>query len=105
VLFNFDDASLTPRAIEGLQIFVDEVRNKNIMNIKVVGFTDNVGDAEFNIRLSQSRAKAVGIHLQTAGVKANEVSIIGMGELPGGSQRALNRKVEVTVTYRELVEE
>lgn len=104
VLFNFEDASLTPRAIEGLQLFVGEVKGRNIVNISVTGFTDSTGDAEFNLRLSQDRAKAVGIHLQTAGVKADEFNIVGAGELPGASQRALNRKVEITVTYREVVE-
>lgn len=103
VLFNFEDASLTARAIEGLGIFVDEVKNRNIVSINVTGFTDSTGDAEFNLRLSQKRAKAVGIHLQTAGLKATEFSIIGAGELPGASQRALNRKVEITVAYREVV--
>lgn len=103
VLFNFEDASLTPRAIEGLQLFVAEVKDRNMINISVTGFTDSTGDAEFNLRLSQDRAKAVGIHLQTAGVKANEFNIVGAGELPGASQRALNRKVEITVTYREVV--
>lgn len=104
VLFNFEDASLTPRAIEGLQIFVSEIKDKNIIDISVTGFTDDIGATELNVRLSQSRAKAVGVHLQTAGVKANEISIKGLGELPGSSARALNRKVEVTVRYRELVE-
>jgi outer membrane protein OmpA-like peptidoglycan-associated protein/tetratricopeptide (TPR) repeat protein len=103
VLFNFEDASLTPRAIDGLQLFVAEVKNRSIINISVTGFTDSTGDAEFNLRLSQKRAKAVGVHLQTAGVKANEFNIVGAGELPGASQRALNRKVEITVTYREVV--
>lgn len=103
VLFNFEDASLTPRAIEGLQIFVGEIKDKNIMDISVTGFTDDIGATELNVRLSQARAKAVGVHLQTAGVKANEISIKGLGELPGGNGRALNRKVEVTVKYRELV--
>ncbi len=103
VLFNFEDASLTARAIEGLQLFVGEVKDRNIINISVTGFTDSTGDAEFNLRLSQDRAKAVGIHLQTAGVKANEFNIVGAGELPGASQRALNRKVEITVMYREIV--
>ena len=103
VLFNFEDASLTPRAIEGLQLFVGEVKNRNIINISVTGFTDSTGDAEYNLRLSQDRAKAVGVHLQTAGVKANEFNIVGAGELPGSSQRALNRKVEITVTFREVV--
>ncbi len=104
VRFNFDDASLTPRAIEGLEIFVGEIKDKSIINISVTGFTDDIGSTELNVRLSQDRAKAVGIHLQTAGVRANEISIVGMGELPGASARALNRKVEVAVTYRELVE-
>jgi outer membrane protein OmpA-like peptidoglycan-associated protein/tetratricopeptide (TPR) repeat protein len=103
VLFNFEDASLTARAIEGLRIFVDEVKNRSVVNINVTGFTDSTGDAEFNLRLSQDRARAVGVHLQTAGVKATEFNIVGAGELPGASQRALNRKVEVTVTYREVV--
>jgi outer membrane protein OmpA-like peptidoglycan-associated protein/tetratricopeptide (TPR) repeat protein len=103
VLFNFEDASLTARAIEGLQLFVGEIKGLNIVNIRVTGFTDSSGDAEFNLRLSQDRAKAVGVHLQTAGVKASEFNIVGAGELPGASQRALNRKVEITVVYRELV--
>ncbi|MFK8162254.1 MAG: OmpA family protein [Lewinella sp.] len=104
VRFNFEDASLTPRAIQGLEIFVNEIKSKNILNISVTGFTDDIGATALNVRLSQARAKAVGIHLQTAGVKADEISIKGMGELPGSSARALNRKVEVTVRYRELVE-
>ncbi len=104
VLFNFEDASLTTRAIDGLQIFVDEVKNKNITNINITGYTDDVGDQEFNVKLSHKRARAVSIHLQTAGVKANEVSIKGMGEIPGAAQKALNRKVEITVTFREVVE-
>jgi outer membrane protein OmpA-like peptidoglycan-associated protein/tetratricopeptide (TPR) repeat protein len=103
VRFNFEDASLTPRAIQGLEIFVSEIKSKNILNISVTGFTDDIGTTDLNIRLSQARAKAVGIHLQTAGVRADEISIKGMGELPGSSARALNRKVEVTVRYRELV--
>ncbi|WP_020570227.1 OmpA family protein [Neolewinella persica] len=104
VRFNFEDASLTPRAIQGLEIFVNEIKDKNIQSISVTGFTDDIGATALNVRLSQNRAKAVGVHLQTAGVKATEISIKGMGELPGSSARALNRKVEVTVRYRELVE-
>jgi len=103
VRFNFNDASLTPKQIENISKFVASVKDKNITRITITGFTDDVGDEAYNIRLSQNRAKAVGIHLQTAGLKADEINIVGMGELPGATQRALNRKVEVTVQYRELV--
>lgn len=104
VRFSFNDASLTPIQIENINKFVASVENKTITRIVITGFTDEVGDEAYNIKLSQNRAKAVGIHLQTAGLKANEIKIVGMGELPGAAERALNRKVEVTVQYREMVE-
>jgi outer membrane protein OmpA-like peptidoglycan-associated protein/tetratricopeptide (TPR) repeat protein len=104
VRFDFDDASLTSVQIETINKFVEEIKDKNIIKVTILGFSDEVGDDGNNIRLSQNRAKAVGIHLQTAGIKANEVKIIGMGELPGVTERALNRKVEVAVLYREMVE-
>ncbi|MEM9528806.1 MAG: OmpA family protein, partial [Bacteroidota bacterium] len=104
VRFNFDDASLLPIQIEGIEKFVDQIKDKSILKIVITGFTDNVGDESYNIRLSQNRAKAVGIHLQTAGLKANEVKIVGLGELPWATNRQLNRKVEIVITYRELVE-
>ena len=104
VRFNFDDASLTAYAIEGLTKFIESVKGKNIVKITLTGYTDNIGDQEFNVRLSQKRARAVGVHLKAAGVSADEVNIVGAGELPGATQRALNRKVEVVVVYRELVE-
>jgi outer membrane protein OmpA-like peptidoglycan-associated protein len=104
VRFSFNDASLTPVQIENISKFVESVKDKHIVRITVTGFTDEVGESGYNIKLSQNRAKAVGIHLQTAGLKADEFKIVGMGELPGATERALNRKVEVTVRYRELVE-
>lgn len=104
VRFSFNDASLTPIQIENINKFVESVKNKSIKRIVITGFTDEIGEEAYNIKLSQNRAKAVGIHLQTAGLKANEIKIVGMGELPGSAERALNRKVEVTVQYREMVE-
>ncbi|MFT6000832.1 MAG: outer membrane protein OmpA-like peptidoglycan-associated protein [Neolewinella sp.] len=104
VYFNFDDASLTLRAIEGLELFINQMRKKNILSITVTGYASDIGASDLNLRLSQARAKAVGIHLQTAGVRANEISIKGLGELSGTSAKALNQKVQVMVRYRELVE-
>ncbi|MBC6992857.1 OmpA family protein [Neolewinella lacunae] len=104
VNFNFDDASLTPRQIESISLFVEQLKGKTLLNIVITGYTDDIGDAGYNIKLSQNRAKAVGIHLQTAGLKANEIKIVGLGELPGSSMRALNRRVEIEVRYREIVE-
>lgn len=104
VRFNFNDASLLPLQVENISRFVESVRGKAITRITITGFTDEVGKEVYNIKLSQNRAKAVGIHLQTAGLTADEINIVGMGELPGAAERALNRKVEVTIEYREMIE-
>ena len=103
VRFSFDDASLTVRQIENINGFVESLEGKSIMNITVRGYTDNTGEDLYNVRLSQERAKAVGIHLKTAGLTANETSIVGLGELPGDTRKELNRKVEVEVRIREVV--
>ena len=103
VRFSFDDASLTSVQIQNINNFVELVKDKNIERITVTGYTDSVGEDDYNIRLSQERAKAVGVHLQAAGITANEFNIRGVGEIPGRENRELNRKVEVLVRIRELV--
>lgn len=105
VRFDFNEARLTPLQTENLATFVSGIKGKEIEKITITGFTDDVGDSAYNIKLSQNRAKVVGVYLQTAaGLRANEVNIVGMGELPGKEARALNRKVEVTVRFREAVD-
>ena len=103
VRFSFDDASLTAAQIANIEAFAESVKDKSIVSIVIHGFADDIGAENHNLILSQKRAKAVSVHLATQGVRANEVTIKGLGELPGASQRALNRKVEVTVRYREMV--
>ncbi|MCB1522154.1 MAG: OmpA family protein [Hyphomicrobiaceae bacterium] len=72
--------------------------------IRVEGHTDSVGRAEFNKRLSESRAKAVADFLVTAGVAKGRVEAVGYGpDNPVASNdtadgRARNRRIEFTVT-------
>ena len=103
VRFSFDDASLTIRQIENIAKFVENIRDGNLISITVTGYTDSVGEDDYNIRLSQQRARAVGVHLKTAGITADEFNIKGVGEIPGSENRELHRKVEVQVRMRELV--
>lgn len=73
-------------------------------SIKVLGHTDNVGAAAFNMDLSQRRAIAVADILVGSGVPASRVSAIGLGEdRPVASNlsesgRAQNRRVEIIIT-------
>lgn len=71
--------------------------------VRIVGHTDNVGDAFFNQSLSVKRALAIRSHLIGKGTPARRLSIAGYGmSKPIGSNnkaegRAQNRRVEFIV--------
>jgi OOP family OmpA-OmpF porin len=65
------------------------------------GYTDSVGPASYNLKLSEMRAKAVAKALEERGIDASRLTAKGFGEsnpiasndTPEG--RAKNRRVEV----------
>ena len=72
--------------------------------VDIYGHTDSVGDAAYNMRLSQRRADAVSQYLQTRNVLSKRILTRGMGEdYPiasnnSASGRAQNRRVEIKLT-------
>lgn len=79
------------------------VQNASI-KVELGGHTDNVGTAEYNRKLSASRAASVKTYLEQKGIKAERISANGYGpDKPVASNdteegRALNRRTEVTIT-------
>jgi outer membrane protein OmpA-like peptidoglycan-associated protein len=65
-------------------------QNQNA-KIEVIGYTDNSGDADQNIVLSQKRAEAVKDFLIEYGVNSGRVSTKGLGS---SNPRADNSTVE-----------
>lgn len=71
--------------------------------VQVIGHTDSVGDATFNLGLSQQRASAVAAVLSNNGVAGSRIQTIGKGEeQPIASNlteegKARNRRVEVII--------
>jgi len=71
-----------------------------IAEMRIEGHTDNVGDAAFNLKLSQKRADSVKAYLAKRGVNAKRLETRGYGmgkpvapnDTPAG--RAENRRVE-----------
>ena len=72
-------------------------------NITIHGHTDDTGSDEFNMTLSEKRAKAVADFLISKGVAANRIIEKGFGEtqpkFPNDSEenRSKNRRVEIAV--------
>ena len=73
------------------------------MHIRVEGHTDSQGGEQFNLELSQERARAVMIYLTAKGISADRLESEGYGETvpldtnrtPEGRQR--NRRVEFVI--------
>lgn len=77
--------------------------NPGLKKLSIEGYTDNVGNADYNKALSQKRADSVKSYLTGKGVDANRLSTAGMGpESPiadnaTAAGRAANRRVEFRV--------
>ena len=73
------------------------------MKIEVAGHTDNVGEPESNLTLSNNRALAVFNYLQAQGIDAGRMTAIGYGDTrPTASNdteagRAENRRTEFKI--------
>jgi len=70
------------------------------VNIEVGGHTDSSGNADSNMKLSESRAAAVKAQLAAQGISADRVSVKGYGSTAPTTDNAAdaaNRRVEIKV--------
>lgn len=101
VNFEFDSAQLTAEAQQELRVVAQRLANNPNVRVRVSGHTDSRGNAEYNKRLSQSRAESVAAFLNQSGVGSDRMMATGYGEerpvasndTPEG--RAENRRVEL----------
>ena len=104
-LFDFDEARISPQMQQSLDEFIEEaLQNHKVINVEVIGYTDDIGDVRYNQQLSEARAKNVAAYLENRGVEVQKVQIEGRGEAPATSQSEpawKNRKVEVIVYLEE----
>lgn len=104
VFFDPDRASLRAGGASRLQRLSDSLKfNPYIGSIELHGHTDDTGDTERNMRLSEARARSVATFLANQGVSLDKMEIIPHGaERPLGSNetdtgKQLNRRVEIVL--------
>lgn len=104
VLFEFGDASLKPEADDALLKLLDLLtRDYSKSSAEIVGYTDSVGDDDYNQALSERRGRAVAEWLVRHTVDLHRLTVSGRGEAdpvadnstPEG--RRLNRRVVVLI--------
>lgn len=99
----FDTASsrLRPDSAARLNQFVASIKGNPNVHIIVNGYTDSVGSADHNMKLSQSRADIVAHDIERRGISAGNVTAEGHGEdnpvadNSTADGRAQNRRVTV----------
>ena len=104
LLFDFDSDQLRAESRRNLDSLAKSLASFGDSKLLLVGHTDSVGTASYNLGLSQRRAGAVAEYLTTRGVPASRLATSGRGETDPiasndtDADRQLNRRVEVVVT-------
>ena len=79
-LFDFDKAILKPAGKEKLDDLAGKIEALNLEVVVATGYTDRIGSAAYNDRLSLRRAQAVKSYLVSKGVPAERVYTEGKGK-------------------------
>jgi OOP family OmpA-OmpF porin len=100
--FDFNEATVKPESEPTMKEIAKLLEQNPGLSLYVVGHTDNVGEIDYNMKLSKARAEAVVKALaEKYGVPQNRLDAYGVGPLaPVASNeteegRALNRRVEL----------
>ena len=110
-LFEFESDVLSPEAVERLLAVADVLNRPTALHrtIRIEGHTDSFGTPDYNLALSERRARAVTNQLSAGQVDTGRMSTRGFGSTaprapnvandgadnPEG--RALNRRVEIII--------
>ncbi|HLK06882.1 MAG TPA: OmpA family protein [Candidatus Angelobacter sp.] len=104
VLFDFNQATLKPGAKLRLAKVSGIIMAYPDLKLEIDGFTDNKGTPQYNMTLSDKRAKAVRDFLVSQGVGTDAVTTKGFGESnpvatnATAAGRQQNRRVELVVS-------
>jgi outer membrane protein OmpA-like peptidoglycan-associated protein len=94
---------LTPESKAAYDAVFDDIKQRPVYEIGVIGFTDTVGDLSYNQALSRRRAEAIRARLVRNGLNGKAISTAGRGKhdllVPTADQtpEPRNRRVEITV--------
>lgn len=109
--FAFASAKLTRKAYPILDRVAELLEKYRSYDVLVEGHTDDLGEEEYNLGLSEERSKSVMDYLISEGVSKERLSFRGMGEsvpfLPNTSEenRRRNRRVEFLLIKKDINEE
>jgi outer membrane protein OmpA-like peptidoglycan-associated protein len=103
VFFDFDKSILKEESYPELNRIIDLMMKTPAMQIEIAGHTDSVGDEQYNLQLSERRAKAVTKYLLGKGIENTRINTTFFGEQKPTTTnetqegRGRNRRVEFKI--------
>jgi len=101
VYFGSNSVDLNDSAKKTLDLLISVINTDSLVGIELRGYSDNLGSAEYNMKLSGLRSESVKAYLIDSGVKVKNITTIGSGVAsPLASNeteegRARNRRVRL----------
>lgn len=112
ILFQTNSYALSSQSKTALTNFANNLKTNKDTNIQIIGYTDNTGNDNINVPLSQNRAKSVYDFLFSKGVSTSRMVFEGKGsdnpvaDNSTASGRKENRRVEVYILpSQKMIEE
>lgn len=97
ISFDFDSYELKDEYNDGIdEIYKYLNKNKN-KNLIIEGHTDSAGDSNYNIYLSENRAKAIYDQLVYKGIDKERLRYIGYGSTHSSEYNAKDRKCQFVI--------
>ncbi|MFP3502605.1 OmpA family protein [Burkholderia sp. SIMBA_062] len=106
ILFDFDRYNLKPDVRRIVERIGRTLKSAGINGVRVYGYSDDEGEAAYDLELSRRRAEVVAIELVDAGLDGKRIAVAGKGKSdPVGDNRtptgrAQNRRAAIVVSPR-----
>ncbi len=103
IFFDFDKFDLKSESFADLENLTGILKKNPGLKIEISGHTDHIGDAKYNLNLSQKRAESVLNYLVQQGISASRLTAKGYGDTqpvaPNDTEenRAQNRRIELKI--------
>ncbi len=106
IFYDFDQATLRPESKEALDELAVMLRDNPHVALEMSSHTDRIGPLEYNIALSDRRAKSVVDYLIEAGIKPERLTWAGYGKTrPKTVTKRINKEYPQFPEGTELTEE
>ncbi|WP_159821117.1 peptidoglycan-associated lipoprotein Pal [Colwellia sp. 20A7] len=103
IYFGFDVSSVSSEFSKILNAHAEFLNANSDVKVLIEGHADERGTPEYNIALSERRAKAVVTYLENMGVSASQLSIVSYGEekpmIKDRSEEAFSKNRRAVIVY------